>query len=278
MLEHLILYTRRGLCNRMRAIASAKRIASWTGARCMIAWDWGDYRSVFDDDTEWMPCDSFFRANPPGYAYFRHLMKREGGNDGNRRVPVTGLPRVALESDYVFGAFEEPVIRFADIVPWLPKPHPVVIQKVNAFREHSLPAKVVGIHMRRTDHRQAIIRSPDDAFFEEANRAVEEGFELFLATDNQPTLLMMSQRYGSKLHYRRKRCERAQRWPRTQFSIDDLVDDMIDLWLLAACDHVIGSAGSSYSMMALALNGASRCRCAAWADLIPSQERLVAGG
>jgi hypothetical protein len=278
MLEHLILYTRRGLCNRMRAIASAKRISSRAGARCTIAWDWGDYRSVFEDDTEWLACDPCFHAVPAGYAYFRHLLRREGGNDGNRRVPVTKLPRIALQSHYVFGPLEEPALRFADVVPWLPKPHPFVLERVKAFRENSLPAEVVGIHMRRTDHRQAVIRSPDEAFFDEADQAIEDGFEIFLATDNQATLRMMSRRYGRKLHHRRKHFEKAQRWPRTRFVIEDLLDDMIDLWLLAACDYVIGSEGSSYSMTALALNGGPRSRYAVSTDLITSEKRLVARG
>ena len=76
MLEHLILYPRDGLCNRMRAIGSAKRISSCTGARCTIAWAWGDYRSVFDDDTDWMHCDPVFYAIPDGYQYVRHLPVR----------------------------------------------------------------------------------------------------------------------------------------------------------------------------------------------------------
>jgi len=270
MLEHLILYTRAGLCNRMRAIASVKRISSRTGARCTIAWPWGDYRSVFDDNTEWMPCDAFFYAAPADYYYIRHKLVQEGGNRDNWRVPVTTHRRIAVQSLYVFGAAEEPVLRFADVFSWVPKPSPVVREKVKAFRDDCLPAKVVGIHMRRTDHRMAIMCSPDIVFFEEADRAVEEGFELFLATDNAATLRTMSQRYGSKLHHRKKHSERAQRWPRMDFAIEDVLDDMIDLWLLAGCDHVVGSAGSSYSRMAIALNGASRCRFAVVADLIPS--------
>jgi hypothetical protein len=275
MLEHLILYTRGGLCDRMRAIASAERISSRTGARCTIAWPWGDYRSVFDDDTEWMPCDPVFSfsAIPAGYHYIRHLLVRDGGNKDNWRVPVTTLQHIAVQSQYVFGAAEEPVIGFRDVLPWLPKPHPVVLERVKGFRDDCLPAKVVGIHMRRTDHRVAIMRSPDAVFFEEADQAVQEGFEAFLATDNAATLRIMSQRYGSKLHHRRKRSEKAQRWPRTEFVLEDLLDDMIDLWLLAACDHVIGSVGSSYSMVAIALNGASRSRFAVQADSVAFERR-----
>jgi len=118
--------------------------------------------------------------------------------------------------------------------------------------------------MRRTDNKRAIACSPDEAFMAEADRAIEDGLHLFLATDNADTLHMMRQRYGSKLLYRRKTTERDQRWPRKTIEIDDVVDDMVDLWLLAACDYVVGSKASSYSRVAMLLNGSSSCRAIDW--------------
>jgi hypothetical protein len=260
MLEHLVLYPDGGICNRMRAIASAKRLCSQTGARCSIAWSWGDYGRVFDDNTDWMPFDLAYYTVRSGYHLIRHLFAREGGNRHNHRVPITTFPRIAVRSLYVFGAAEEPVIKLPQVWPWFPQPHSEVQQRVKAFRSSHLPAKVVGIHMRRTDNRRAILRSPDKAFLDEADLLIQEGFEIFLATDNVATLNMMRHRYGAKLHFRPKTSERTIRWPRRDFVLEDLLDDMIDLWLLAACDHVIGSAGSTYSEVAIALNGAARSR------------------
>src|SRR5262245_14328154 len=88
-LEHLILYPKGGLCNRMRAIASARRLCSRAGARCTIAWDWGDYRAVFEDDTEWVPYDPLRDTIPNGFHHIRNLLWGEGGTTKNRRIPVT---------------------------------------------------------------------------------------------------------------------------------------------------------------------------------------------
>jgi hypothetical protein len=35
---------------------------------------------------------------------------------------------------------------------------------------------------------------------------------------------------------------------------------MVDLWLLASCEFVIGLQGSSYSRVAILLNGSPRCK------------------
>jgi hypothetical protein len=106
VLEHLVLYTRAGLANRMRAIASAKRLGELTGARCTIVWDWGDYRALFDDDTDWLPyapaMDWRREIIVPGYHHIRHLRSFEGGSRENRRVPVTTHPRIAVISQFVF--------------------------------------------------------------------------------------------------------------------------------------------------------------------------------
>ncbi len=142
MLEHLVVYPRSGLCNRTRAIASAKRLCSRTGARCV--WDWGDYRTFFDDDTEWMPysapmdwAKNFLIA---GYHHIRHFPPREGGSRRSWRVPVTTHPRVAVISWFVFCSAEERLLRRYtayeehDVMPWFPQPSPAVLDKVNAFK------------------------------------------------------------------------------------------------------------------------------------------------
>jgi hypothetical protein len=264
MLEHLLIYPRGGLCNRMRAIASAKRLCGRAGARCTIAWDWGDYRAVFDDHTPWIPYDRE-HIIPADYHCIRHLGRWEGGTHADRLVPTTTHSRLAVTSHFVFGAVEEPLLDTMrgyewPVFSWFPKPHPSVLERVSAFRQLHFPARVAGIHIRRTDNERAIAWSPYESFIREANRAVKEGFHLFLGTDNAATLDMMRQLYGSKLIYRGKASETTVRWPRKSLAVEDILDDLTDLWLLAACEYVVGSAASSYSRVAILLNGSSRSK------------------
>src|SRR5262245_51584732 len=158
MLEHLIVYPRHGLCNRLRAIASAKRLCSKVGARCTIVWDWGDYRALFDDETEWMPYTASmdWRRNliVPGFHHIRHLPPQEGGSRRNWRVPVTTHPRIALTSWFVFCAAEEPLLRRYttyeehDVFVWFPKPHPSILEKAASFKQAFFPPHTVGMHIR----------------------------------------------------------------------------------------------------------------------------------
>jgi hypothetical protein len=267
-LQHLIVDPLGGLCNRLRAIAPAKRLASLTGARCTIAWDWGDYRALFDDETEWMPNCSLSHAEGdvriPGYRHLHHLQNSEGGSIRNRRVPVTAQPRIVVRSAYYFFAAEERVpLRYLKgyeaILPWFPQPHSSIMDRVRAMR-HDMPPRTVGVHLRRTDNQRAISRSKDEAYFREADRLVEDGYTIFLATDNLVSLETMQQRYGEHLIHYPKTTHMAERWPRATADPEDIVDDMIDLWLLAACDFVIGSAPSTYSQTAIVLNGSDRCK------------------
>ena len=269
MLEHLVVCPRAGLCNRMRAIASAKRLCSKVGARCTIVWDWGDYDTLFEDDTEWVPYSAFMdtRRNfaVPGYHHISHSPIYKGGSRRNWRVPVTTHPRIALTSWFVFCAAEEQLLRRytayeeQEVFPWLPKPHTSIMEKVAAFKQAFFPPHTVGLHIRRTDNIRTILRSPDKAYFKRADRLVDTGHHLFLATDNQDTLQLVHRRYGEKLIHYPKSSVLERRWPRSCSSTQDIIDDMVDLWLLASCEFVIGSRGSSYSRTAILLNGSSRC-------------------
>jgi hypothetical protein len=266
MLEHLVIHPRGGLCNRLRAIASAKRLCAKTGARGTIVWDWGDYRALFNDDTEWIPYTDQMNWQQnviiPGYHHIRHLHPQDGGTSDNRRVPVTTYPHIAVISWYIFCAAEEPVLRGSEesVFPWFPKPHPAILGKVSAFAEAHFSTHTVGVHIRRTDHKRAILCSPDEAYHKEADRLADKGYQLFLATDNEETLQTMQRRYGRKLMHYPKASSMKQRWPRATSTTEDVIDDIVDLWLLAACEFVIGSATSSYSRVAILLNGSPRCK------------------
>jgi hypothetical protein len=177
MLEHLIIYPISGLCNRLRAIASAKRLCSKAEARCTIVWDWGDYRTFFDDATEWVPYTASmdWKQNriAPDYHHICHLSPYEGGSRRSWRVPVTTYSHIAVTSRFVFCAAEERLLRRytayeeQDVLPWFPKPHRLILDKVAAFKNSFFPPHTVGMHIRRTDNKGATLRSPDRSYFRE---------------------------------------------------------------------------------------------------------------
>jgi hypothetical protein len=266
MLEHLVVLPRGGLCNRLRAIASAKRLASRSGARCTVIWDWGRYDALFDDGSDWLPYAAPMEPGllMPGYHHIRHLGRGEGGATPNRRVPVTTHPGVVVDSPYVFYAEEEALPKHlpeyeSGVIGWVPKPQSEIIASAAAFREARLPPGTVGMHVRRTDNKAAADRSPDAAFFAAGDREVEKGHSIFLATDNRKTLEIMRDRYGDRLLHYPKRSALDERWPRQTTEPADVADDLVDLRLLVGCEHVVGSAASSFSRVAVLLNGSPDC-------------------
>lgn len=260
-LEHLIVVPRGGLANRMRAIASGRRLCATHNARLTTWWEWGDPLQLFaaGQGLEWAKGEP---GAAGGYVVIKHRLWAEGGDRSNRKVP-TWTPRVLVRSHFVFcDEAEEPIGERA-LGPWQLEPAAAVRARVEEFaRSEFRGRRVVGIHIRRTDSQTAIDRSPDELFRVEVRAALATGAVVFLATDNTKTEAMIRElgRQGEIITYP-KRSRLAERWPRpTTPPAADTVDDFTDLLLLAACDHVIGSAGSSFSRQAIVRNGSERCR------------------
>ncbi len=256
MLQHLIIEPCGGLCNRLRAIAAARRVCQRANARCTVLWDWGDYHRLIEaqPDVQWTAEAPELTAGQ--YIKLRHLRAGEGGNGTNRRVWITRESHILLRSQHVFNAFEEPhPIRAAELAPWLPIPAAAVRRAAAAFQSASFRTFTVGMHIRRTDHAQATLMAPDHLFLRAAEEQIEKGRTIFLATDNDETLRLMTSRFGRHILQYPKVTNLPKRWPRRRFDFEATLEDLIDLWLLASCRFVIGSAASSYSNVAMLYNG-----------------------
>ena len=260
MLEHLIVVPRGGLCNRIRAIASGRRICAATLARLTVVWEWGDPLELFapGQGIEWVP-ELGQAGTGGGYVEIHHRLFRDGGNEGNRRI-TTGAPRVVVHSQYVFCGEDEALVQEQDLRPFLLEAAVPIRAAATAFVAQEIRGRrVVGLHMRRTDHPTATACAPDDLFRAAAWSAIADGAGVFLATDNAATLAMMRARVAGLVSYP-KRAELVSRWPRPEYSATATADDFADLLVLSSCDYVLGSAGSSYSRQAMIRNGSVRCR------------------
>ena len=256
-LEHLVLVPRSGLANRMRAIAAAKRLCQMSGARCTVVWDWQNYEALFAPDF----AIEVVSQIPPDLAATYKVMQTSMTGAEHRCVPLDGPRGIILTSQHCFGATNEPKsLNEFDLLPWLPQPARTVRDRVRLFREQVFAAgPIVGLHMRRTDHKAAAILSPDWLFVRSAREIIDRGEAIYLAADNRATEEMMLARFGSRIVCLPKSMALVRRWPRA-FDLDETIADYADLLLLASCAYVLGSADSSYSMLAMALNGSPRCR------------------
>lgn len=109
-------------------------------------------------------------------------------------------------------------------------------------------ADTVGVHIRRTDHAEAIAESPIAAFFEEMQKESERDRTLsfFVATDDSKVEREIVQRFGDRVFFKDHKS-----WGRDQ--ADGILDACVDLWALSKCSKILGSKGSTFGMIAAKL-------------------------
>jgi hypothetical protein len=251
MLEHLILRAQGGLCNRLRAIACARRLCQRMGAKCSLVWNWGDFWHFF------APFSGMDVLSYKPLCSGRH--QRIGDLPTGQRVVDVRATTLKIKAAHVFWGNDEPQIGTADVVPFVPRLHARLETLVEEFAAERL-SLAVGFHIRRTDNELAIASSPDALFLAEAERVIATGWNIFLATDNLATERMMTNRFGASIITFPRRQKLSERWPRPDFDPIAVDDDLLDLFLLARTNFVIGCQCSSYSGMAMALNGSPLCR------------------
>jgi hypothetical protein len=252
LLEHLILRPKAGLGNRLQAICSARRLSLKYGFKLTLCWDWGDFHRLFQPvpGMDWIPS-----IPPEGETSYRNialqLLPPEIAHRG-QRVPMTGYRWIVLHAAHMFCATEEeaddPNImpEFHRLLPW---PTELIARRIAEFKQENF-GRIIGMHIRRGDLRLANKESPDALFIAEAERLVDDNYDIFLATDNAETEQMMRQRFGGRIVSYPKNATIKKRWPRKAFSYEETRDDLIDLQLLAGCERIIGSYGSSYTRIA----------------------------
>lgn len=255
-LEHLLVEPINGLCNRIRVLASAKRFSQQTGVPCTILWDWPDYAAMFEPDPalEIVP-----HAAVP--QHYRHMMAPAGHGPGRHLgIPLDGHSRIAITTCHSFGTTADThYFGMEELLPWLPQPSARVKEAVQGFRAAKFPpANIVGMHIRRTDNDIAILESPSWKFLHQARALAASGRHVYLATDTRKTEQRMVRQLTSSILIYPKNPAIAERWPR-EAELEEVIADYADLLLLASCDYVLGSADSSFSSLAMALNGSSRC-------------------
>lgn len=106
-------------------------------------------------------------------------------------------------------------------------------------------AKTVGVHIRRSDHKDAVAVSTDAAFFAAADAALAEGTaeRFFLATDDTTVEATFRARYGTRiLTQEHKKLAR--------YSPKAIEDALVDVLALSRTARIIGSFGSSFSQVA----------------------------
>jgi hypothetical protein len=113
----------------------------------------------------------------------------------------------------------------------------------------SFNASTAGLHIRRTDHRYAIAKSPTRLFIEkiESDISTDSSINYFLSTDDQDLEKTLTDMFPEHIFSLPKNF--------TRNSPEGVRDALVDFYCLANTRIIYGSAGSSFSYLAARING-----------------------
>jgi len=127
------------------------------------------------------------------------------------------------------------------------KPKPEILNEVNSvIGGHE---NIIGVHIRRDDHLEAIRRSPLDLFEKIMSEEIKltPDIKFFLATDSLETQEHMINLFSDKIIMH-------QKTSLDRDNVSAIKDAMIDLYCLSRARKIIGSYGSSFSDVAAQIN------------------------
>lgn len=250
-----------GLGNRLRAIVSAVQLSEATGTALRIVWfkDWGmgaEWREIFKPMKHYALreaslLDSLVYDRPRKRNFFvpklfQNLLFEQRIDE----YDVTPLKRKNFDfcawakgrNSYMscyqdFGGVDNSL--YSDLF----SPTDEIEQRI-ARNLEQLGDAPIGIHVRRTDNRAAIERSPISLFFDAMDSIVRDNpaQRFYLATDDEETKNEMLKRYGDALLMSSSKAERG--------TTEGIKDAVVEMFTLARCREIYGTADSSFSVIA----------------------------
>ena len=267
--KSLVLVPSGGLANRMRAIVSAVHLCRTEGARLRVVWfkDWG-MQARFTDIFESPQIENMTVKEASLWDYLLNDRPRQRNlyvSKWPQKLYYTGgvieeqtiTPRKQQNFDFhtwlrgrcymscyqVFGHF--PSSLYTEVL----RPSAAVLTMTNKLLSHFTPY-TIGMHIRRTDHQEAILKSPTGLFIKAAQRELDAHPQLriFLATDSEEVKHQFYDDFGLERII-------TATTAATRSSCEGIRAGMADMLALAHTQHIYGSAGSSFSEMAAILSG-----------------------
>lgn len=270
----LILKPRAGLGNRMRAISSYIHLKNELDARLFVIWepDKGlnaHYRDLFEPNPHFTLLDSY-----PKYKFLITRYRLTG-----RKLFLIG-PLVRLYNNFVkkiikvdYLIFDIDTRKGYDHIKSICKEHKTIfintggsitddseglrsfvptirIRNIIEEKLKYFNGTMIGMHIRRTDHKRSIENSPRILFEQKIEYYLNKyhnNVYFFLATDDPQIESFLQKKYGKNMVTYSKTFGRD--------SLEGVRDAVVDLYLLSKTSKIYGSFWSSYSTIAAKISG-----------------------
>lgn len=248
----LIIQPVGGLCNRMRAINSARVLAKKRGDKLMVIWfvnqelgcpferifEPTEQFKVINIKSKWDVRKMFLQLSAMAFGTFADnpIIKEHKGNGNLEEAFVKSLKKLT----YI--ATEEHFFESHDYSPFVPAKE--IAAKIKQ-KQDELGPHAVGVHIRRTDNMPAIGKSSTEAFVKSMSDALAKDPDtmFYIATDD------LSEEENLRKQFPGKIISNAER-DLSRNSIAGIQDAMLDLFCLAATTKIIGSFFSSFTDIA----------------------------
>lgn len=256
-MNRLIVEPIGGLANRMRVIASGRELASRLGLPLNVMWtldptcncrfaeifETPDGMVVHEIDLGRLLSRLMHRAMPlkvklAGGCYMGpHEIKLKLANSDFRNFDVDVNRPLYLVTCFEFLSSELPGL----------VPSKSLQQQISTMTA-GFGGHVVGVHIRRTDNSNSLLKSPTSAFVTMMRNELERnpGIKFFLATDSMDEEETLRRLFPGKIIVHRKQSLNRNK-------PEAIKDAVVDLYCLAKTTKIIGSFWSSFSEVAACL-------------------------
>lgn len=236
----LILSPHGGLCNRLRAIASANKLVNEYNDKLSIIWQVNNslgckFQDMFKINELDLQNDRFeFRIKgirrSSDERYTQDTIDKFLNNykkDSSKKYCLETFSNFYYSNDYAWLELQDELKERLDGI-------------TNEFGD-----RTIGVHIRRTDNIDSINNSPIELFFEvmDGEIAKNQKTQFFVATDDISTKNEIINKYKDRIITNKA-------YKTTRKSAVGMKDAAIDLFALAACDKIYGSFWSSFSEVA----------------------------
>lgn len=250
-----------GLCNRMRAIASGVCISQHYGCPATIYWNnsfglKADFSNLFqpiiipnvriEENKRWLfsigdTRDYLLRWPILKILYHTFFNFTPSKGDVTQLIHL-GKKQPLLISCYSMGP-HYPLGKL-----FVPKKD--ITEKINAI-VGKYSANTIGVHIRRTDNKKAIGRSPISAFTALMNDEIkkDDSVSFYVASDDEKTKEDLKLMFPNRIITMPQKADRN--------SIEGMKNAVTELFCLSKTRMIIGSGYSSYSEIAAEIGGIS---------------------
>ena len=231
-----------GLGNRMRVIASAMCAAADANTPLQILWriDNNIFNALFEDCFDmsslpsWMKVEEGFVERDTTWREAREVLSESAWEFYCAQMEERRPLRIKSHQIFYKGTTWDAWLSMLRLL----KPHP----SIAAIADSLLwPKRLVGVHIRRTDHVKAIQESPSSGFW--AAMEAEPATTIFyVASDSEEERQAAAGRYPGRVITGAKYLGRSEP--------HECLEAMLDLYCLSRCSKIIGSYESSFSEVA----------------------------